>query len=73
MNAYSKSPKQFSEFHCISLPTFFRLVRTGKLEARKIGRRTIVTADAERKWLESLPRAGGYVPSNQPLGDDGAK
>ena len=30
-------------------------IGTGRLEARKLGRRTIVTAEAERRWLDSLP------------------
>ncbi len=54
----SKSPADFCAAHTCSRATFHRLVLAGKLEARKIGRRTIVTADAERAWLESLPKAG---------------
>jgi excisionase family DNA binding protein len=30
-------------------------VREGKLEAKKKGRRTLVTADALRRYLENLP------------------
>ena len=59
MNQTSKSPKQLCEAHGFSLPTFFRLVAAGQIEARKIGRRTIITAEAEKTWLDSLPRAGG--------------
>jgi len=58
MTYASKSPADFCTSHSLSRATFHRLVAAGKLEARKIGRRTIVTADAERAWLESLPKAG---------------
>ena len=30
-------------------------VRQGKLEAKKMGRRTLVTADALRRYLDDLP------------------
>lgn len=63
MTINSKSPADFCAAHSISRPTFHRLVAAGKLEARKIGRRTIVTADAERAWLEALPKAVKGAPS----------
>jgi hypothetical protein len=28
------------------------------LEARKVGRKTIVTKEAERSWLKNLPKLG---------------
>lgn len=59
MQQNSKSLKQLAATHGVSLPTIFRLIAAGKIEARKIGRRTIVTAEAEKAWLDSLPRAGG--------------
>lgn len=31
-------------------------IRAGRLIARKCGKRTIVTADEERRYLDSLPR-----------------
>jgi excisionase family DNA binding protein len=33
----------------------YSAVREGKLEAKKMGRRTLVTADALRRYLDSLP------------------
>lgn len=62
MTTSSKSPAVFCAAHSISRPTFHRMVAAGKLEARKIGRRTIVTAEAERAWLDALPRAGKGAP-----------
>ncbi len=59
MTDNSKTPKQLCAAHSFSLATFFRLVAAGKIEARKIGRKTIITSEAEKNWLDSLPRAGG--------------
>jgi len=53
----SKSPAKFCADHSISAPTFYRLVASGKIQARKIGSRTIVTNAAEQSWLDSLPLA----------------
>lgn len=36
----------------------FEEIRNGRLSARKVGRRTIITADALEAWLKSLPTAG---------------
>ena len=33
----------------------YAAVRVGELEARKAGRRTLITAEALRRYLESLP------------------
>ena len=33
----------------------YSAVREGKLEAKKMGRRTLVTADALRRYLDNLP------------------
>jgi hypothetical protein len=52
------SPNEFGERYGVSIATVFRLIRDRKLQACKIGRRTIITAEAEAKWLASLPHAG---------------
>jgi excisionase family DNA binding protein len=39
--------------------TVYAAIRNGKLLARKVGRRTIVTDDDLRAFLAGLPRAGG--------------
>jgi excisionase family DNA binding protein len=36
----------------------YRLIREGKLPARKIGRRTVVLASDLQQFLEALPRLG---------------
>ena len=37
--------------------TVFQEISAGHLDARKIGRRTLVTSESLRKYIESLPRA----------------
>ena len=50
---------EFGKRYSLSIATVFRLIRDQKIEARKCGRRTLITAEAEKTWLDSLPRAGG--------------
>jgi excisionase family DNA binding protein len=38
--------------------TIYSAIRDGKLVARKLGRRTLVTDDDLRQFLTGLPRAG---------------
>ena len=52
----SSTINEFCGRHNISRPTFYVLVRSGQLEALKIGSKTIITADAERAFLKNLPR-----------------
>jgi excisionase family DNA binding protein len=39
--------------------TVYSAIRDGRLVARKLGRRTIITDDDLRQFLAGLPRAGG--------------
>jgi excisionase family DNA binding protein len=48
--------KSFCERYDICRPTFYQLVRSGQLEARKLGRKTIITREAELAFLAKLPR-----------------
>jgi excisionase family DNA binding protein len=43
--------------------TVYLNIRLGKLVARKLGRRTIITAEDLRSFLQSLPRFGGEAGS----------
>jgi excisionase family DNA binding protein len=45
----------------IGRDTIYDAIRTGKLAARKIGRRMIITERALHRFLESLPMAGKAV------------
>jgi excisionase family DNA binding protein len=38
----------------------YAAIRSGKLTARKLGRRTLITDDDLRQFLAGLPRAGGH-------------
>jgi hypothetical protein len=46
---------QFCERNQICRDTFYKEVRRGRLRARKIGRKTIVTPEDEAAWKASLP------------------
>ncbi|WP_035716634.1 helix-turn-helix domain-containing protein [Azorhizobium doebereinerae] len=35
--------------------TVFEEIKTGRLEARKVGRKTLITRSAIENWLRSLP------------------
>ena len=41
----------------LGVATIWREISAQKLLARKLGRRTIITAEDERAWLEAMPRA----------------
>jgi excisionase family DNA binding protein len=45
----------------------YTAVRDGRLVARKVGRRTIVTDDDLRQFLAGLPRAGGHEQASAVL------
>jgi excisionase family DNA binding protein len=40
--------------------SIYSAIRSGKLLARKLGKRTLVTDDDLRQFLAGLPRAGGH-------------
>lgn len=52
------SLKVFCSENAVSRPTAYREIAAGRLVARKVGRKTIVTKEAARDWLKSLPRLG---------------
>ncbi len=47
---------QFCENNSISRATAYREISLGRLEARKIGRKTVVTKAAEKAWQDALPK-----------------
>lgn len=49
------SMREFCKRYDISFPTFYREVALGRLVVRKIGKKNIITLDAEQEWLKSLP------------------
>jgi hypothetical protein len=57
VNACSKSIKDFADRHGIGETTARKEIKAGRLKALKVCRRTIITDEAERDWLQSLPVA----------------
>jgi hypothetical protein len=51
------SPDEFGRRNGLGRTSVFKEIRTGRLDARKAGRRTIITRRAEKAWQESLPSA----------------
>ena len=52
------SPTSFCEAFDIGLTLFYELQKTGALKTVKLGRRTLVPADAAEAWLAALePKA----------------
>jgi hypothetical protein len=53
----SFSADDFAKRHGIGRTTVFSEIKAGRLQARKVGKRTLVTAEDERAWLACLPKA----------------
>ena len=51
------SPDEFAKRYGIGRTTIFAEIKAGRLVARKIGKRTVITVQDGRAWLASLPRA----------------
>ena len=52
----SYSPRQFGERHNISNTTLYDQIKKGRLVALKVGRRTIITDEAEKTGSPLSPR-----------------
>jgi excisionase family DNA binding protein len=39
----------------VSRSTIYEAIRAGKLKAKKNGKITLITAEAEREWLDAMP------------------
>ncbi len=50
----SKSIHKFGKDHDLGRSTIYRLISTGQLTAKKVGKRTIITDDDEADWLRRL-------------------
>jgi excisionase family DNA binding protein len=51
------SPKETEEILGVSHATCYRLISAGKLDARKLGNKTLITADSITRLITGLPRA----------------
>lgn len=52
-----RSPKGFAHRYGLSVSTIYNQMRSGRLKAKKLGKRTLITAEAEQEWLDNLPDA----------------
>jgi hypothetical protein len=50
------SLEDFAELHSIGLRTVFSEISAGRLAARKIGRRTVITLEDAKTWVDRLPK-----------------
>jgi excisionase family DNA binding protein len=54
-NRLAYSPDEATKVSGVGRTLIFQEIREGRLVARKIGRRTIITADDLQAWLKTLP------------------
>ncbi len=54
---HSSTPKGVALRRGCSTPTIYKEIREGRLIAKRLGRRTLITVEDERRWLDSLPDA----------------
>jgi hypothetical protein len=52
------SPRETEAILGISHATLYRLINAGRLDARKIDNKTIITEDSIRRFIEALPKVG---------------
>jgi excisionase family DNA binding protein len=64
MQAHACSIAEAAERAGISRSTAYEEIRRGRLRVRKIGRRSIITDEDYRRWLDELPvvEAGAAEP-----------
>jgi excisionase family DNA binding protein len=51
------SPREVEKILGISHPTLYRLIGAGRLDARKIGNKTVITDESIRRFIAQLPSA----------------
>lgn len=54
----AQSIDQFCRCYGIGRTMVYAQIKTGRLRARKLGRRTIIIRDDAEEWLRNLPSAG---------------
>jgi hypothetical protein len=52
------SPREAEHILSVSHATLYRLINSGRLDARKIDGKTVITAPSIRAFLASLPKVG---------------
>lgn len=56
------SPREAAAFLSISKRSLSRLIRSGKIEARKAGPRTLVDVASLKAYYETLPKKTDHMP-----------
>lgn len=56
-NKAAYSVEDFCDLYGIGRTQAYEEVKAGRLKAKKVGRRTIITPEAGQEWLASLPSA----------------
>lgn len=46
---------EFCQLYSIGRTKAYEEIKSGRLQIRKIGKRTIITAEAAQEWLANLP------------------
>ena len=52
------SPRETEAILGISHATLYRLINARRLDARKIDKKTVITDESIRRFIEALPKAG---------------
>ncbi len=52
------SPREAEQILAISHATLYRLIAAGKLDARKLGGKTLITAESIERLCTELPKVG---------------
>jgi predicted site-specific integrase-resolvase len=52
------SPRETETILGISHATLYRLINAGRLDARKIDNKTVITDESIRRFIDALPKAG---------------
>ena len=60
---------EFAKAHGLGRSTVYRLLREGGLTARKVGKRTVITAADASEWRESLTSYKPTATSQASVGD----
>ena len=52
------SPRETEHILSVSHATLYRLIKAGRLDARKIDGKTVITASSIKAFLSALPKVG---------------
>lgn len=55
------SPRETQQIIGISHATLYRLIAAEKLDARKLGGKTLITADSIERFIAELPKIGNLA------------